>query len=342
MSNRSLSDARKARNDEFYTQLFDIEQEMMHYRSLFRGKSVYCNCDDPRASKFFHYFSHNFEYLGLRKLVTTCYRNRSRDLFSRHDDDRGLKLEYDGFRKGECVPRVEDIGISLLEGDGDFRSEECVGLLKEADIVVTNPPFSLFREYVNQLVEHDKRFLIIGNKNAITYKDFFPLIKENRMWVGYTPMSKDLLFDVPADYAEELQANAREGSAYKVVDGVVKGRSQSIWFTNLEHRKRNEELLLYRRYNPGDYPKYDNYDAIEVSKVRDIPMDYEGAMGVPITFLDKYNPRQFEILDANVLRSNERVPFKSHGLIKDKDSVIGGKPKYVRVVIRNQMLHHED
>ena len=320
-----MSDARKARNDEFYTQLYDIEQEMMHYRSLFRGKSVYCNCDDPRASKFFHYFSHNFEYLGLRKLVTTCYRNRSRDLFSRHEDDRGLKLEYDGFRKGECVPRVEDIGISLLEGDGDFRSEECVGLLKEADIVVTNPPFSLFREYVNQLVEHDKRFLIIGNQNAVTYKDIFPLIKENRMWYGVTPKGGGMLFDVPADYAKKLQIR---GGGYKLIDGVVKVHlGTAAWFTNLEHRKRNEELLLYRRYNPEDYPKYDGYDVINIDKTVDIPMDYEGAMGVPITFLDKYNPRQFEIM--GIANSARYIGYRCYTLL-------GGRKVYNRILIQRK------
>ena len=288
--------ARKAKNDEFYTQLADIENELRHYRSHFKGKTVYCNCDDPRASQFFHYFSHNFEHLGLKKLLTTCYKNRSRDLFSRHDDERAIKLEYDGFRDGDSIPNVDDIGVTELDGDGDFRSQECVEVLKQADIVVTNPPFSLFREYVAQLMAYEKQFLVIGNKNAITYKEIFPLIKSNKLWIGHTSMSKDLHFDVPEEYGRYLVETKKEGSGYKIVDGKVKGRSQSIWFTNLDHKKRHEDLVLYSLYTPEDYPTYDNYDAINVDKTEDIPVDWNGVMGVPITFLDKYNPDQFEIL----------------------------------------------
>ena len=209
---QSLNAAKKAKNDEFYTQLADIENELRHYRAHFKGKVVYCNCDDPRVSNFFHYFSHNFEFLGLKKLITTCYKNQELDLFSRHDCERAIMLAYDGFRGGDVVPRVEDIGITHLKGDGDFRSLECIEILKQADIVVTNPPFSLFRDYVAQLMEYGKKFAVVGNKNAITYKEIFPLIKDNRLWVGNTPMSRDLLFDVPKDYAEELRANGKQGS----------------------------------------------------------------------------------------------------------------------------------
>ena len=337
-ANRNLHKARAKKTDEFYTQLDDIENELRHYSDHFRGKVVYCNCDDPRVSNFFHYFAYNFQVLGLKKLVTTCYKNQQMDMFSQHDAEKAIWLEYDGTRNETGVPSVDDIGIHYLEGDGDFRSAECIELLKQADIVVTNPPFSLFREYVAQLMEYDKKFIIIGNKNAITYKETFALIRENKLWVGNTSMSKDLLFDVPPEYAKEMVETKREGSAYKVVNGVVKGRSQSIWLSNLDYQQRHEDLILHKRYTPDEYPKYDNYDAINVDRTADIPMDYDGAMGVPITFLDKHNPDQFEILSANDLRLHDGVPFKSHGLIKDKDGSINGKPKYVRVVIRHRRI----
>ncbi len=258
-ANRNLHKAKSNKKDEFYTQLSDIENELRHYREHFRGKVVYCNCDDPRVSNFFHYFAYNFRVLGLKKLITTCYKNQQMDMFSQNDSDHAIYLEYDGTQNETGVPSVDDIGIHYLEGDGDFRSAECVELLQQSDIVVTNPPFSLFREYLAQLVEFNKKFIIIGNKNAITYKETFLLIKENKLWVGNTSMSKDLLFDVPHDYAQELIATKKEGSAYKVVDGVVKARSQSIWLTNLDHKKRHEELILWKRYLPKEYPKYDNY-----------------------------------------------------------------------------------
>ena len=295
--NKNLRRARRQRNDEFYTQLSDIESELRHYAGHFAGKVVYCNCDDPRISKFFHYFSYNFERLGLKKLITACYRNRERDMFSRHDSDRAIWLEYNGNANGGKVPDVRDIGVRELEGDGDFRSAECIELLREADIVVTNPPFSLFREYVAQLVQYDKKFLIVGNQNAITYKEIFPLIMDNKVWLGVTPKGQDMLFDVPEGYAQELVATATEGSAYRVVEGTVKGRlGNAAWFTNLDHAKRHEIVILYKQYSPKEYPTYDNYDAINVDKTAEIPDGWDGAMGVPITFLDKYNPEQFEIL----------------------------------------------
>ena len=239
--NESLRRAKRQRNDEFYTQRSDIENELRHYTRHFRGKVVYCNCDDPRISNFFHYFSYNFERLGLKKLVTACYRNQERDLFSRHDSERAIWLEYAGNAKGDRVPDVRDIGVREFEGDGDFRSAECVELLTQADIVVTNPPFSLFREYVAQLVQYGKKFLIVGSQNAITYKEIFPLIKDNRMWLGVTPKGQDMLFDVPEGYAQELVATGKEGSAYRVVEGVVKGRlGNAAWFTNLDHEKRHQ------------------------------------------------------------------------------------------------------
>ena len=343
--NENLRRARREKNDEFYTQLPDIEKELRHYTRHFRGKVVYCNCDDPRISNFFHYFSYNFERLGLKRLVTTCYRNRDRDLFSRHDSERAIWLEYAGNAKGGRVPDVGDIGVRELEGDGDFRSAECIELLGQADIVVTNPPFSLFREYVAQLVEYGKKFLIIGNKNAITYKEIFPLIKDNRMWVGHTPMSKDLLFDLPEGFARELRAKKKKGSSYRIIDGVVKGRSQSIWFTNLDHQKRHEELILYKRYSPEEYPTYDNYDAINVDRVAEIPMDWDGAMGVPVTFLDKYNPEQFEVIGITDRDNNSGLKTKEYSLADvpnagnlNRRGVIkvggGHKPTYVRLLVK--------
>lgn len=333
-ANRNLHKAKTNKKDEFYTQLSDIENELKYYRSHFRGKVIYCNCDDPKVSNFFYFFYQNFKFLGLKQLITTCYKNTNPDVFSKHDKETAIGLKYDG--SGLLPDTIE------LKGDGDFRSEECIELLKQADIVVTNPPFSLFREYVAQLIEYDKKFLIIGHQNAITYKEIFPLIKENKLWLGITPRGKDMLFDVPEDYAKELVETKKEGSAYRIVEGVVYGRlGSACWYTNLEHKKRQEEIILFKRYSPEEYPKYDNYDAINVDKVKEIPFDYSDAMGVPITFLNKYNPDQFLIISANDLRLNDSVPFKKHGLIKDKDGTINGKPKYVRLVIRRKEIPPE-
>ena len=294
--NRSLHAAKATKQDEFYTQLSDIEKELRHYGDHFRDKTVLCNCDDPKVSNFFHYFSHNFEKLKLKKLITTCYKNCDADLFSKHTGEKGIHLEYDGDKNNNRVPDPDEIGIHKLKGDGDFRSDECVKLLKQADIVVTNPPFSLFREYLEQLMEYKKKFLIIGNKNTITYKEPFALIKRNRLWVGVTPMGTDMTFRVSEALGKELVETKKHGSAYRMENGMVVARAQACWFTNIEHQKRHEELVLYKTYNPKEFPTYDNYDVIEVSRTNDIPMDYPGAMGVPITFLDKYNPDQFEIV----------------------------------------------
>lgn len=286
--NRSLHAAKAARADEFYTQLPDIERELKHYREHFAGKVVYCNCDDPRVSNFFHYFSFNFEKLGLKRLITTCYKSQEADLFSKHDAENAIWLEYNGDSNGSGVPDPEEIGIKPLQGDGDFRSTEGIELLKQSDIVVTNPPFSLFREYVAQLMEHEKKFVVIGPWNAITYKEIFPLVKDNRLWLGYGFQAGNAYFATPhpGDYANGV---------YNAETGLVKFRNVT-WFTNLDVSKRHEELVFYKSYNPADYPSYDNYEGIEVAKVADIPMDYDGVMGVPITFLDRYNPEQFEIL----------------------------------------------
>lgn len=327
MANKNLHQAKDAKKDEFYTQLVDIERELKHYTKHFKGKVVYCNCDDPRVSNFFHYFSYNFEQLGLKKLIATCYKSQQVNEFSHNDSEQAVCLEYMGDKNGNFKPDDEEIGIKPLKGDGDFRSEESIALLKQADIVVTNPPFSLFRDYVAQLVEHDKQFLIIGSMNALTYKEIFPLIKENKLWVGYG--NGDMKFKVP-DYYESRETR------FWVDESGQKWRSlgNACWYTNLDISKRNENLVLYQKYTPEAYPKYDNYNAINVDKIKDIPMDYDGAMGVPITFLDKYNPKQFEILSSNDYRVNESIPFKEHGLIKDKDGAINGKPTYVRILVR--------
>ncbi len=288
-ANRNLGDARKAKEDEFYTQLTDIERELRHYKSHFKNKVVYCSCDDPRVSNFFHYFSYNFEKLRLKKLIATCYKSQRPDLFSRNDSEEAIYLEYDGDSSNNNVPDPEDIAVQPLKGDGDFRSAESIELLKQADIVVTNPPFSLFREFVSQLIEHDKKFLIVGNQNAISYKEIFPLIQNDKLWLGYN--NGDMRFKVPDYYPPRA-------TRFWVDENGQKWRSlgNACWATNLDISKRHEELILYKQYSPDDYPSYDNYDAIEVSKVVDIPMDYDGTMGVPLTFLDKHNPDQFEIV----------------------------------------------
>ena len=300
---KNMHQAKKAKKDEFYTQLTDINKEMEYYSDKFRGKVVYCNCDDPRISKFFHFFSYQFETLGLKKLITTCYKSQNSDLFSQHESDRAVWLEYTGDKNNNKVPDPDEIEVSPLNGDGDFRSKECIDMLKQADIVCTNPPFSLFREYVAQLIEHRKQFIIIGNLNAITYKEIFPLIMQNKIWLGPSINSGDREFGVPESYPLKAASSRIDENGNKFIR--VKGVR---WWTNIDHRKRHEELQLVQMYNEQDYPRYDNYDAIEVSKTRLIPKDYEGVMGVPITFLDKYNPDQFEILGCTQRGCHDKVP----------------------------------
>jgi hypothetical protein len=291
--NSSFQEAKKAKEDEFYTQLSDIERELRHYKAHFEAKVVYCNCDDPRVSNFFHYFSYNFEKLGLKKLIATCYKNQQADLFSQNDAEQAIYLEYDGDKNDNKVPDRDEIEVKPLKGDGDFRSAETIELLKRADIVVTNPPFSLFREYLDQLVAHEKKFLILGNQNAITYREVFRLVRDNKVWAGHT--TGQMEFKVP-DYYEP------KATRFWVDEDGQKWRSfgNMCWFTNLDVSKRHEDLILYKAYNPDEYPKYANFDAINVNKLVDIPVDYAGAMGVPITFLDKYNPDQFEIIGIGI------------------------------------------
>ena len=291
MANSKLKEAKKAKKDEFYTQLSDIERELKYYKHHFKGKVVYCNCDDPRVSNFFHYFSYNFEKLGLKKLITTCYKNQSMDLFSQNDSKQAIYLEYTGDKNGNNVPDPNEIGIKYLKGDGDFRSKESIELLKQADIVVTNPPFSLFREYVAQLIEYDKKFVIVGHQNAIKYKEIFPLIRDNKIWLGYGFKGGAGHF-INEHYEDYATATDRKEGMIRV-SGVH-------WFTNLEINKRHEDLILYKKYTPEEYPKFENYDAINVDVTKDIPIDYDGMIGVPITFMDKYNPDQFEIIGVGI------------------------------------------
>ena len=308
-----LRNARKEKNDEFYTQLVDIENELRHYKEYFKGKVVFCNCDDPYESNFFKYFALNFNFLGLKKLICTCYDtspvaytqlsffddlektypNNSRKAYKieiSEVDDYNNDGAYE-LSDVEYLLRNKKNTLSVLKGNGDFRSEECVELLKEADIVVTNPPFSLFREYVAQLVEYNKKFLIIGNVNAIAYKEVFPLIKNNEMWLGCSIHSGDREFQVPDSYPLNAAGYRidEHGNKFIRVKGVR-------WFTNLDTIMRHEELTLYKQYSPEEYPTYDNFDAINVATTADIPFDFDGIMGVPITFMDKYNPDQFEIV----------------------------------------------
>ncbi len=326
-SNVNLRKASTAKNDEFYTQLTDIEKELRHYKEHFKGKTVLCNCDDPRISNFFHYFSYNFEQLGLKKLISTCYKNQDADLFSDNKSEKAIYLEYNGDKNGDNIPNPEEIGIKHLKGDGDFRSKECVELLKEADIIVTNPPFSLFREYVAQLVEFDKKFIIVGHQNAITYKEIFKLIKEDKLWLGYGFNGGAAHF-INKHYIDYATAGDHKEGMIRV-SGVT-------WFTNLEIRKRHEDLILYKAYNENDYPKYDNYDAINVDKTNEIPADYKGSIGVPITFLNKYSPEQFEILDGlNRYSILDGPTEETRGKYLAQ---VNGTPCYVRIVIKNKRL----
>jgi hypothetical protein len=349
--NKNLHSARAAKTDEFYTQLVDIEKELKHYKDQFRGKIVYCNCDDPYESNFFKYFASNFKALGLKKLITTSYSGSpivggQLPLFqvAGSKGKQPLKIEI------KEVPDADEDGainlddvkyllkrdkntVTPLKGSGDFRSDECIELLKEADVVVTNPPFSLFREYVAQLMKYKKKFLILGDQNAITYKEIFGYIKENKLWLGYDNGGTKW-FQVPMDY--DIPTESRK----KIVNGVKYfSMGRILWFTNLDTTKRHENLILYKKYNPKEYPKYKNYDAIEVSKVADIPMDYDGVMGVPLTFIDKYNPEQFEVIGQT--HSGDKSPevekLRKDPMHRHRGILHGtNKELYARILIRKR------
>lgn len=322
--------AKKNKADEFYTQLPDIEAEMRHYKEQFRGKVIFCNCDDPFESNFFKYFAMNFNFLGLKKLISTCYAespvvSKQLSLFDvkslnvkSGDDKHPYKIEITEV-KDENADGAVDLAdveyllknnkntLTLLKDDGDFRSPECIELLKEADIVATNPPFSLFREYVAQLIEYEKKFVIVGSKNAITYMDIFKLIQENKIWIGNGFPNGNAFFRIPAEYSRDWA-----DGVYNPETGLVKFRNVG-WFTNLDFKKRHENMTLYKQYTPAEYPHYVNYGAIEVSKTAEIPYDYDGEMGVPITFLDKYNPEQFEIIGSSKFVGKPMSDFAKKG-----------------------------
>ena len=307
-SNKYLKGANKNKNDEFYTQLADIERELFHYKDHFKGKIIYCNCDDPRVSNFFKYFYLNFEFFGLKRLITTCYKNQEIDLFSQNDSEKAVWIEYEG---GGNIDNFDNIKVNELKGDGDFRSGECIEILKSADIVITNPPFSLFREYVAQLMEYEKKFVIVGHQNAISYKEIFKLIKENKLWLGFG-FSGGVGFFINEKYEDYATASTHKEGMIRV-SGVN-------WFTNLDIKKRHEDILLWKKYTAEEYPKYENYDAINVDKTADIPVDYYENIGVPITFLDKYNPDQFEIIALGIVGSCEFTNNRQMEILKD------GKP----------------
>ncbi len=382
--NTNLCNARTAKNDEFYTQLSDIEKEMAHYKDFFKGKIVYCNCDDARESNFFKYFAMNFNSLGLKKLITTCYATspvigEEMQFFvdkggqlSFIEQPGSVAVEKDSKEKRPYKVEITEVTdengdgrvdladveylmrnrkntMTLLDGDGDFRSPECVELLKQADIVVTNPPFSLFRDYVALLMEYKKAFVIIGNQNAVAYKDFFPLLSDNKIWLGYN--SGHFWFKVPDSYEEKK-------TDFKIDETGQKWRRMGniCWFTNLDIEKRHENMTLFRNYTPEAYPTYDNFDAIEVSKTADIPCDFYGVMGVPITFMSQHNPQQFEIIglsqkcgfgaesiklyDDYIEVTQDGTPTGSTGKKTNGNPMLVGKPKSGNYYVNGQDIVH--
>lgn len=339
-NNVALSKAKQGKNDEFYTQLSDIENEMRHYKADFKNKVVYCNCDDPFESNFFKYFAANFNHLQLKKLVAVSYANspivgKEISLFEQDGKNNYIikgkaykvtitelkDVNNDGREDLTDIKEICKHRIRYLKGDGSFQSQESIELLKEADIVCTNPPFSQFREYIAQLMEYGKKFIVVGNQNAITYKEIFPLLKNNKMWLGYG-FRGNVGFFINNHY-EDYASSSQHKEGMIRVSGVM-------WFTNLDTKKRHDWLDLYKKYTPEEYPKYDNYDAINVDKTTDIPLDYDGVMGVPITFLDKYCPEQFEILGL------DRYTVPKEFLVGGRVA-INGKPKYARILIRKKV-----
>ena len=330
---KHLRQAKSNKNDEFYTILSDIEKELRHYKKHFKNKTVLCNCDDPRVSNFFHYFSYNFEQLGLKKLITTCYKNQQMELFSTHDSERAIWLEYNGDKNKNKIPDPSEIGLHNFKKDGDFRSEECIELLKEADIVVTNPPFSLYREYISQLAQYKKKFLIIGQLDVISYKEVFRLLQDDKIWVGINRNRNFKGFIVPKHYPLRGTEARIDEKGNRIVSS-----NNNCWFTNLDVSKRREELILYKKYNKTEYPTYDNYDAIEVSLVANFPIDYKGLMGVPVSFMHKYNPKQFEILGQTDRGGDGMLEDYKKKHTKFNAPIINGKATYTRILIRNKKI----
>ncbi|ANE35637.1 adenine-specific DNA methyltransferase (EcoRI methylase domain) [Campylobacter iguaniorum] len=318
--NSNLQDSRNARADEFYTPLSLIENELKNYKKQFEGKTILCNCDDPRVSNFFRYFVMQFESLGLKKVIATCYKNNNPDLFSTEETEKAVYLEYDGSIKYSREEDFEKIPCKELKGNGDYKSSECIKFLDESDIVCTNPPFSKMKNFLPFLMEKNKKFLILGNLNHATWVETFPYFFENKVWCGYT--DGHFWFQVPDSYEEK-------STDYKMVDGIKYRRMGNIcWFTNLEVAKRHEILETGKKFNPENYQKYDSYDAIDIGKNVDIPMDYDGVMGVPITFLTKHNPEQFKLIGE--LHTGKGNPY-DFAFPK-----VNGKNKYVRLLIQRR------
>jgi hypothetical protein len=311
VKNKNLQIAKKEKNDEFYTLFSDIERELKHYKEHFENKTVYCNCDNPNTSNFPTYFVNNFQKLGLKKLIVTCYNS--------NDKEKGLYVEYNG----------DDINTQQLKGNGDFRTQECIELLQRADIVVTNPPFSLFREYIAQLIEYNKKFLIVGSENSISTNNIFHLIKNNKLWLGNYRLHQ---FEVPDNYKRN-NIEIKEGFKFAKFGNIC-------WYTNLYIEKRNKPLLLQKQYNSIDYPEYDNYNAISIDSVNDIPIDYNGIMGVPITFISKYNPDQFEIIGSDNDIKIGLLPnlIKPNWKGKIDRAYLHGLRKYARIFIKHKSL----
>lgn len=319
IGNINLHSSKTAKADEFYTQISFIENELKHYKNYFHGKTVFCNCDDPEWSNFWKYFRLNFYELGLKKLISTHYE----------EEKPSYRMDIVSTDNGEQCG-IPDYVITPLKQNGDFRSPECIEILKEADVIITNPPFSLFREYIAQLMEYNKDFIVVGNQNAITYRELFPLVMDNKIWLGYN--SGHFWFRVP-DYYEEKPTD------FKIDENGVKWRRMGniCWFTNIDNEKRHEEMILFHSYDPVKYPNYDNYDAIEVSRTAEIPCDYYGKMGVPITFMDKYNPEQFEII-GNSSTLAGAITDKKTGKVKPNPQrfYLNGKRMYDRLVIQRK------
>ena len=364
MANKSLGSAKKEKNDEYYTQLTDIENELRHYSNQLKGKVIFCNCDDPFESNFFKYFAMNFNRLGLKKLIVTCYNpspiaGSQLALFDikpsvkkgmNKNSKHSYKIEITEVKDydGNGSTNLDDVeyllkhggnALTLLNGDGDFRSEESIALLKQADVVVTNPPFSMLIEYMDQLVRYKKNFIIVGSLHSLHYKEIFELIRSNKLWLGHKPTGTDMLFDVPEDYAAELVKTKKEGSSYKIIDGKVMGRAAVIWYTNFDVVKRHEILYLYKKYTPEEYPKYDNLDAIEVNQAINIPENYHGYMGVFDSFLDKYNPDQFELIGIPTGNSGKEIGVtKNYRGRTDISLTRNGKTScpYSRIIIQRK------
>lgn len=342
----NLHIAKAKKEDEFYTKLSTIEDELRHYKEHFCGKVVLCNCDDPRVSNFFKYFSINFEHLGLKRLICTCYKNQDIDLFSQNKAEKAVYTIYEGDKNGNRVVDMEEIEVHSLNGDGDFRSKESIELLKQADIVCTNPPFSLFRDYMAQLVAYNKKFVIIGNQGAASYKEIFPLIRDNKIWLGYH--SGHTIFDVPEDYSlpekyKDADKSLLRSNGYILDDNgklIQRNLGNICWFTNLDIEKRHENIILYKKYSPEEYVMYDNFDAINVDEVQDIPIDYYGMMGVPISFLDKYNPEQFALvgIGSGTLAASIGVTKNYRGRTDISYTTKDGKHKcpFGRIIIKRK------